>query len=162
MSVKLVTLYLNINTKNSFKNRVIFWGEGGSSKHHFGCLGRGGLLGAKKGSHNLLTLPYHLQCHTATDRWEFLPWSWVWRDSLYCRSFHACWKSLLGSEIIWQSFYSWGPPQPQLNLNSTQKLGLTRKWLWSTTHPPTTTHHQELNVSNISATTDPILAKLKR
>ena len=42
--------------------------------------------------------------------------------------------------------------QPQLNLNSTQKLGMTRKWLYTTT--TTTTTHRELNVSNISSVTD--------
>ena len=47
------------HTKKSFKNRVIFWGGGGSSKDHFGSQGGGGggLLGAKKGSHDFLTLP---------------------------------------------------------------------------------------------------------
>ena len=43
--------------------------------------------------------------------------------------------------------------QPQLR-NSTQKLGLTWKWLY-TTH-----HHQEHDVSNISHVPDPILTKL--
>ena len=42
--------------------------------------------------------------------------------------------------------------QSKLNLNSTQMLSLTWKWLLFTTH-------QELNVSNISAVTDSILMK---
>ena len=32
----------DFNAKNSFKNHVIFWGEGGSSKDHFGSQGGGG------------------------------------------------------------------------------------------------------------------------
>ena len=46
------------------------------------------------------------------------------------------------------------------NLTSTQRLGFT-KWLYTTTNT-TTTHHRELNVSNISAVTNPILTKLSR
>ena len=43
------------------------------------------------------------------------------------------------------------------NLTSTQRLGFTRKWLYNHHH-----HHppHKLNVSNISAVTDPILMKL--
>ena len=51
--------------------------------------------------------------------------------------------------------------QPQLNHKSTQKLGWTRKWLYTTTttthHHPAPTTHRELNVSNISAVTNPII-----
>ena len=32
--------------------------------------------------------------------------------------------------------------QPQINHKLTQTLGLTRKWLYTTTHPPTTTTTQ--------------------
>ena len=52
--------------------------------------------------------------------------------------------------------YAWLLSQPQLNLNSTQKLGVTWKWLYTIT---TTTHHK-LNVQNILAVPDPILTKL--
>ena len=45
--------------------------------------------------------------------------------------------------------------QPQLNHKLTQKLGLTRKGLYTTA-----TTHIKLNVINISAFPDPILAKL--
>ena len=48
--------------------------------------------------------------------------------------------------------------QPQLNLNSTQKLGLTWKWLWPTN--PLPIRHQELIVGNISAVIDQIVTKL--
>ena len=44
--------------------------------------------------------------------------------------------------------------QPQLNCNSTQKLGLTRKGLYTTHH-----HYRELNASNISPVHYPILIK---
>ena len=36
------------HTKKSFKNRVIFWGGGGSSKDHFGSQGGGVYWGPKK------------------------------------------------------------------------------------------------------------------
>ena len=53
--------------------------------------------------------------------------------------------------------------QPQINLNSTQKLGLTGKLLY--TPPPTTTiptnHHHKPNVINISAVPVPISTKLE-
>ena len=57
--------------------------------------------------------------------------------------------------------------QPLLNLNSTQPyitgVGFDMKMtLHHHHHPPTTTHHRELNVSNISAVTNPILTKLSR
>ena len=47
---------------------------------------------------------------------------------------------------------------PQLNHNSTQNLGLTWKWIYTTT----TTHRRKLNVIDISAAPDPILTKLER
>ena len=49
-------------------------------------------------------------------------------------------------------------PQPNLNLTLTQRLSFTRKLLYNQHHHPPP---QKLNVSNISAVSDPILMKLK-
>ena len=46
----------------------------------------------------------------------------------------------------------------QFNLTS-QMLGLTRKWVFTTTNPPT--HHHKLNVSNFSAFPDLIYSNFK-
>ena len=101
--VKLVTVYLNINTKNSFKNRVIFWEEGGASKDHFGSQGGGGdLLGAKKGSHNFLTLPnlekhHQFACHLK-DKIKKVDWILIWprHSNKFCRT------KLVGSIKLYQ------------------------------------------------------------
>ena len=49
--------------------------------------------------------------------------------------------------------------QPQLNLKSTEKLGVSRKWIYSTHHHHHTPPHK-LNVIHISAVPALILTKL--
>ena len=69
-------------------------------------------------------------------------------------------------DIIQNSFYPIMLSKPQLNHNSTQPqpnitlVGLDTKMTLHSTTPSNTTHPKKLNVSNISAVTDPILIKL--
>ena len=86
----------------------------------------------------------------------FIILHWSYRDSWSHTKFWnlSCLALYLGDSPVLLSFHLLS--QPQINHNSNQKLGRTRKWIY------TTTHHQELNVSNISDVTDPIFTKLSR
>ena len=79
----------------------------------------------------------------------------IWQVLLFCCRMYFCrfWGPLSGSFHIVTT-----PTQRQPNLNVVG--GLTRKWLCKPhpTPPPPTPH--KLNISNISAVTDPILTKL--
>ena len=88
--------------------------------------------------------------------------------SLLCGNFigpNFFWsKSFLDKTCFWPDFFRtfFRPICHNPNSTSTQKLGLTWKWL-HTTHPPTTTtknnNNKKNTKSNISSITDPILNK---
>ena len=83
------------------------------------------------------------------------------------------WHYIKGSVQVLYNHFLWGVGAAQNfwychnpNSTSTQKLGLTWKWLYTTNlHPPTPPptsnhHHHKLNVINISAVPDLIVTKL--
>ena len=64
------------------------------------------------------------------------------------------------TSVLYEHIPILSKPQPNLNLTLTQRLGFTRKWLYTTTTTTTTHPPHKLKVSNISAVTDPILMQL--